>query len=95
MFGMGVVLAASGMILGSYWIVHAERASLPEVCVAWDEAAKRALAPLVHQPITGLDRALLERLAALRRARHNCAAGRLDLARRDYDALRGISVAQD
>jgi hypothetical protein len=93
---MGVVLAAFGMILGSYWIVHAERASLPEACGAWDEAAKHALAPLVRrQPIAVADRALLDRLAALRRARHNCAAGRPDLAKRDYDALRGISVAQE
>ena len=55
------------------------------------EAARHALAPLVHQQgIGGADRALLDRLAALRRARHNCASGRLDVSRRDYETLGGI-----
>jgi len=89
-FGLGLMLAAVGVVMGSYLIVRAERVELPRVCVAWDEAARHALAPLVHQQkIAGADRALLDQLAALRRARHNCAAGRLDIARRDYELLGG------
>ena len=91
--GLGVVLAAAGLIQVSYWIAHTERAALPPgVCIAWDEAAKHALAPLVHQhTLSGTDRELLDALATLRRARHNCAAGRLQLARRDYEVLRGAA----
>jgi hypothetical protein len=82
------VFAAIGLVEGSYMIVHAGRAELPNACAGWDEAARHALAPLTHQQkISAPDRPLLDALAALRRARHNCATGRPDLARRDYEAL--------
>jgi hypothetical protein len=85
---LGVLLAAAALILGSYWIAHAERVGLPDVCAGWDEAAKRTLAPLMHQQrISQPDRPLLDALTALRRARHNCTAGHPDLARRDYGVV--------
>lgn len=86
-FDVGIVLATIGLIQCSYWIAHVERTGLPDICVAWDQTAQRTLAPLMHQQKVGTDRSLIEALAALRRARRQCAAGRLDLARRDYDTL--------
>ncbi len=86
-FGLWLVLGAVGLAQCGYWIVHTERASVPSVCTAWDEAARRTLAPLVRQQGIAADRRLLDALATLRRARHDCAAGNIELARRDYEAL--------
>jgi hypothetical protein len=87
---MPVVGAATfGVILRGYWIAHAHHRVVSGICLEWDADAKRDLAPLTREP-KPIDRRLLDALAAVRRARHNCAAGRPDLARRDYEALRTI-----
>jgi hypothetical protein len=78
--------ATFGVVLCGYWIAHTHHRVVSGICVEWDAVAKRALAPLTREP-KPIDRRLL---AALRRARHNCAAGRLDLARRDYEAVRTL-----
>jgi hypothetical protein len=84
---MLVVVATFGAVLCAFWIAHAHHRVVSGVCVEWDVDAKRALAPLLHEAKV-LDRRLLDALTALRRARHSCTAGRLDLARRDYEAVR-------
>jgi len=86
---LAVGAATFGVILCGYWIVHAHHRVVSGICVEWDADAKRALAPSTREP-KPIDRRLLDALAALRRARHNCVAGRLDLARRDYEAVRTL-----
>lgn len=78
-----------GMVLCGFWIAHAHHRIVSGICVEWDGDAKRALVPLTREPKL-IDRRLIEALTTLRRARHNCAAGRLDLARRDYEAVRAL-----
>jgi hypothetical protein len=84
-----VGVATFGAVQGGYWIAHAHRPVVAGICAEWDADAKRVLAPLMREP-TPIDRRLVDALAALRRARHDCAAGRLDLARRDYEAARAL-----
>ncbi len=87
---MLVVGAATfGVVLCGFWIAHAHHRIVSGICIEWDGDAKRALAPLTREPKL-IDRRLLDALTTLRRARHNCAAGRLDLARRDYEAVRAL-----
>jgi len=87
---MLVVGAATfGAVLCGFWIAHAHHRIVSGICVEWDVDAKRALAPLTREPKL-IDRRLLEALTTLRRARHNCAAGRFDLARHDYEAVRAL-----
>jgi|HubBroStandDraft_6_1064221.scaffolds.fasta_scaffold1197511_2 hypothetical protein len=81
--------ATFGVVLGCYWIAHTHHRAVSGICVEWDAGAKRALAPLMREPKL-IDRRLLDALTILRRARHDCAAGRLDLAWREYDAVRTL-----
>jgi len=82
-----VVAAIFGAVLCGFWIAQAHHRVVSGICLEWDVNAKRALAPAARTPKL-MDQQLLDALATLRRARHNCAAGRLDLARRDYEAVR-------
>jgi hypothetical protein len=91
MLAVGVV--TFGVIQVGYWIAHAHRPVVSGICAEWDADAKHGLAPLMHQPKL-IDHRLLDALTTVRRARHNCAAGRLDLARRDYEAVRALYVPQ-
>lgn len=86
---MMVVAATFSAILCAFWIAHAQHRVISGVCLEWDGDAKRALAPLAQQT-SPTDRRLLDGLTALRRARRDCTAGRLDLARREYDAARAL-----
>lgn len=89
--GLGAIAAVLLILQCSSWIRNTPRPAVPASCAAWDEAAQRNLAPLTHRPqlAATTDRSLRDLLATLRRARHDCATGRLDLARRDYESLNG------
>jgi len=89
MLVVGVV--TFGAIQVGYWIAHAHHPVVSRICAEWEADAKHSLAPLMHEPKL-IDRRLLDALTTMRRARHNCAAGRLDLARRDYEAVRTLYV---
>jgi len=98
---LGLAALAVVVFECAFWIAHADRpARLPE-CAAWDNAARRTLAPMTHAPKLVRSSEIDEALAQLRRARQSCQAGRLDVARRDYEALMNpskssrSSLAQD
>ena len=74
----------------AFWIAHADRFTPPETCAAWDEAAKHTLAPLQANTMLA-SRPLNDAKMHLRRARLNCQAGRVEQARRDYEASNAVS----
>ena len=88
---LGLAALAFALIECAFWIAHADRPTVPPECAAWDDTAKRTLAPMMHANRVVTSRQLNDALAQLRRARQNCHAGRLDLARRDYEALKNLS----
>jgi hypothetical protein len=98
---LAIAALAFALVECAFWIAHADRPPRPPVCAAWDDLARHTLVPMMHASTVVASRQLNDALAQLRRARQNCRAGRLDLARRDYEALRnlnetsGPSLAQD
>jgi hypothetical protein len=89
-------LAALALVLPvlfecAFWMAHVDRPARPPECAAWDDAARRTLAPMTHEITVVTSRELNVALAQLRRARQSCRAGRLDVARRGYDALTSLS----
>jgi hypothetical protein len=88
---LGFAALALVLIECAFWIAHADRPARPPICVAWDDTARRTLAPMMHANAVITSPRLNDALAQLRRARRNCHAGRLDQARRDYEALKNLS----
>jgi hypothetical protein len=88
---LGLAALALVLIECAFWIAHADRPAGPPECAAWDDTAKRTLAPMMHANTVVTNRQLNDALAQLRRARQNCHAGRQDLARRDYEAVKNLS----
>ncbi|MGP0092337.1 MAG: hypothetical protein ACLPKB_20605 [Xanthobacteraceae bacterium] len=88
---LGFAALALVVIEGAFWIAHADRPAPPPMCAAWDDMARRTLAPMMHANTLVRDPRLDDALAQLRRARRNCHAGRVDQARRDYVALGSLS----
>ena len=88
---LGLAALAFALIECAFWIAHADRPARPPVCAAWDDMARHTLAPMMHASTVLASRQLNDALTQLRRARQNCHAGRLDLARRDYEALENLS----
>jgi hypothetical protein len=85
-----LLLAILGFGQITYWAVVAEGIEKPldAVCASWDGEASVGVALLVPRS-TALDESRLEdALFRLRRARKNCRAGWLDVARQDYLSLR-------
>jgi hypothetical protein len=85
-----LLLAIFGFGQIGYWAVVAEGFEKPldAVCASWDREASVGVALLVPRT-TALDESRLEdALFRLRRARKNCRAGWLDVARQDYLSLR-------
>jgi hypothetical protein len=87
----GFAALALVLIEGPFWIAHADRPAPPPMCAAWDDMARRTLAPMTHANTVVRDPRLDDALAQLRRAHRNCHAGRMDQARRDYEALASLS----
>jgi hypothetical protein len=85
-----LLLAIGGFAQVGYWAVVAEGIDRPldAVCASWDREASIGIALLVPDPGALAESQLDYALFQLRRARRNCRAGWLDLARQDYAALR-------
>ena len=85
-----LLLALGGFALIGYWSVVAEGHERPldAVCASWDREASIGIALLVPDPAALAEAHLDDALYKLRRARKNCRAARLDLARQDYATLR-------
>jgi hypothetical protein len=73
-----------------YWAVLAEDTDKPldSVCATWDREASVGIALLVPNATALAESHLDDALFRLRRARKNCRAGWLDVARTDYEHLR-------
>jgi len=85
-----LLLALLGFGQIGYWAVIAGGVEKPldAVCASWDREASVGVALLVPST-TVLDESRLDdALFRLRRARQNCRAGWLDVARQDYLSLR-------
>ncbi len=85
-----LLLAFGGFAQIGYWSVVAEGHERPldAVCASWDREASIGIALLVPNQTALAESQLDDALFQLRRARKNCRAGRLDLARQDYALLR-------
>jgi hypothetical protein len=84
------LLALGGLAQLGYWAVVAQDIDRPldSVCASWDREASIGIALLVPRSTALAETQLDDALYRLRRARNNCRAGRLALAREDYAALR-------
>jgi hypothetical protein len=73
-----------------YWAVIAGDIDKPldSVCATWDREASVGIALLVPYATALAESHLDDALFRLRRARKNCRAGWLDVARQDYEQLR-------
>jgi hypothetical protein len=87
---LGFGALALVLIECAFWIARADRPALPPTCAAWDETARHTLAPMQANTVLA-SRPLNEALAQLRRARQSCQSGRLEQARKDYEALAALS----
>lgn len=85
-----LLLAALGLGQLLYWTAVADHIEKPldTACAAWDRDASARVAELVLDSSTMGESRLDEALSRLRRARQNCRAGWLEVARHDYSALR-------
>jgi len=83
-------LAIFGVGQISYWAVVTEDIEKPldAVCATWDREASVGVAMLVPNATLLAEAHLDDALFRLRRARKNCRAGWLDIARQDYAYLR-------
>jgi hypothetical protein len=84
------LLALLGVDQIGYWAMAAGGGERPldPACAAWDRAASLGIAVLVPDPTPLAQSHLDEALLQLRRARQNCRAGWLDVARAEYQQLR-------
>jgi hypothetical protein len=84
-----LLLAIGGFAQIGYWAVVAEGIGRPLdiACTLWDREASIGIALLVPEPTALAESQLDYALFQLRRARKNCRAGRLGLARQDYANL--------
>jgi hypothetical protein len=84
-------LSSGLLLLTGYWFTAAPAAKADprtlSACENWDEAARHALARLVHDRSDLAARQLGDSLFRLRRARRNCEAGWVTLACSDYRAI--------
>jgi hypothetical protein len=72
-----------------YWAVVGDIAKpLDSICASWDREASVGIALLVPETTALAESHLDDALFRLRRARKNCRAGWLDIARQDYEHLR-------
>jgi hypothetical protein len=73
-----------------YWAVVTGDLDKPldTVCATWDRDVSAGIALLVPDPTALAESHLDDALFRLRRARRNCRAGWLDIARQDYEHLR-------
>ena len=85
-----LLLAVFGIGQIGYWAVVAGGIEKPldSVCASWDREASVGVALLVPNPTALGESHLDDALFRLRRARKNCRAGWLDIARQDYQSLR-------
>ena len=85
-----LLLAIGGFAQITYWAVVAEGIERPldQTCAAWDREASSGIATLVPVSTALAESQLDHALFQLRRARKNCRAGWLDIARQDYASLR-------
>jgi hypothetical protein len=85
-----LLLAIGGFAQITYWAVVADGIERPldQVCAAWDREASSGIATLVPGSTALTESQLDYALFQLRRARKNCRAGWLDIAREDYASLR-------
>lgn len=85
-----LLLVLGGFAQLGYWAVVAEGIDRPldSVCASWDREASIGIALLVPRSTALAESQLDDALFQLRRARKNCRAGRLGLAREDYASLR-------
>jgi hypothetical protein len=65
------------------------------ICASWDREASIGIAPLVLDSTPLAESRLDDALYRLRRARKNCRAGWLELARQDYTSLRNADRLPD
>jgi hypothetical protein len=82
-------VAAAALLYANQWLFAAatfEPPLAPE-CRSWDRDTSVGIALLVPDDRDVTEARLDDALYRLRRARKNCRAGRLDLARLDYDTL--------
>jgi hypothetical protein len=79
-------IAAAAVLYLAPWPSTADvtESSLPPSCAAWDRAASVGVALLVPNSSALAEAQLDFALYQLRRARRNCRAGRIELAREDY-----------
>jgi hypothetical protein len=84
------LLALLGVGQVGYWAMAAGGVdkALDPACAAWDRAASLGIAALVPDPAPLAQSRLDEALLQLRRARQNCRAGWLGVARAEYQQLR-------
>jgi hypothetical protein len=82
-------LAIFGLGQIGYWAVAAGDVQRPldPICAAWDREASVGIAALVADPTPLAESRLDDALLRLRRARQNCRAGWLDVARAEYEHL--------
>jgi hypothetical protein len=85
-----LLLAILGVGQIGYWAMAAGgvEKSLDPACAAWDREASLGIAALVPDPTPLAQSRLDEALLQLRRARQNCRAGWLDVARAEYQQMR-------
>jgi hypothetical protein len=81
--------AAAALLYANQWLFAAATLAPPldPQCRAWDRATSIGIALLLPDDSDIAEARLDDALHSLRRARKHCRAGRLDLARQDYDAL--------
>jgi hypothetical protein len=88
--GLLLLLVIFGIGQVGYWAVFSEGVEKPldSICASWDREASFGVALLVPDATALGESHLEEALFRLRRARKNCRAGWLDIARQDYVSLR-------
>ena len=81
--------AAAALLYANQWLFAAATFAPPldPQCRAWDRATSIGIALLLPDDSDLAEARLDDALHRLRRARKHCRAGRIDLARQDYDAL--------
>jgi hypothetical protein len=81
--------AAAALLYGNQWLFAAATFAPPldPQCRTWDRDTSIGIALLLPDDSDVAEARLDDALYQLRRARKNCRAGRLELARQDYDTL--------
>jgi hypothetical protein len=81
--------AAAALLYANQWLFAAATFEPPldPQCRTWDRDTSIGIALLLPDDGDVAEARLDDALYQLRRARKNCRAGRLDLARQDYDTL--------